>query len=167
MDNDRCSMAHSIEGRFPFLSQKLLSLTFQLPPEWNVATHGIMQEKIMLRQVAAGCLPVSIWQDRVKSPLPVPDARSYHQIVMKRLETEIEQAHQDVWKILNKQVVIEMIDAFRVRAWSVGPNNGESLTSYIALGQPPHVRTAQLFAILTFLRWYELCIEQPERNCYA
>ncbi|MDT4953708.1 MAG: hypothetical protein QOJ02_1846 [Acidobacteriota bacterium] len=164
MDNDRCSMAHSLEGRFPFLSKQMTSLALQLPPEWNIATDGVMQEKILLRRAAANLLPVEIWHDRVKSPLPVPDASSYHHVIARQLEAEVKRAHKDIWEILDRQTVLEMIGAFYVRARSVSPNSGESLTSYIALGEENRVRTAQLFGILTFIRWHEIYIQQTGKE---
>jgi asparagine synthase (glutamine-hydrolysing) len=163
MDNDRCSMAHSIEGRFPFLSRALVSLALNLPPEWNIAEKGIMQEKTLLRQAFKSRLPPEIWRDRIKAPLPVPLAVSYHVKIAQRLLQEIEEAPVAVWDILDKAVVTAMAQSFLTQALTIAKGEaesmGESMTSYIPLGQPLHVRTAHLFAILTFLRWYSLCID--------
>jgi asparagine synthase (glutamine-hydrolysing) len=164
MDNDRCSMAHSIEGRFPFLSRKMVSLGLQLPPAWNIAKDAVMQEKVLFRRAAAGALPIEIWRDRAKSPLPVPHKSSYHEAIARRLSQEIETAHKDVWEILDRQHVLRRIEDFKVRRQSVGTNSGEFLTAYIAMGDEPLVRTAELFAILTFIRWYHLFILEPQRD---
>jgi len=164
MDNDRCSMAHSIEGRFPFLSRKMVSLGLQLPPAWNIATDPVMQEKVLFRCAAAESLPIEIWRDRVKSPLPVPHKSSYHAAIAQHLLQEVDNAHKDVWEILNRQHVLNRIEEFQVRLRSLGTNSGESLTAYIAMGDEPRVRTAELFAILTFLRWYQLFIIGVQRN---
>jgi asparagine synthase (glutamine-hydrolysing) len=168
MDNDRCSMAHSLEGRFPFLSNEMISFALQIPPEWNIAEDGEMQEKVLLRRAASKHLPQAIWRDRLKSPLPVPHAVRYHLLIMKQLSLEIERAGEDLWQILDKETVIQLVDTFDLRALSVAATAGEALTEYIPLEKQLQVRTAQLFAILTFLRWYEMCIQnRKEISCSA
>lgn len=156
MDNDRCSMAHSLEGRFPFLSDRMVSLALQLPPEWNFATSGAMREKLLLRRAASHLIPVEIWRDRSKAPLPVPLAVSYHRIIANRLAYETENASDEVWGILNKKMILGMIRAFGRWIQSVGPAEGDVLTNYIPLGKDLQLRTSHLFATLTFLRWYQM-----------
>jgi asparagine synthetase B (glutamine-hydrolysing) len=168
MDNDRCSMAHSLEGRFPFLSNDIVSLALQLPPSWNIPKDDATSEKVLLRRAAAHRLPVAIWRDREKSPLPVPDATAYAGIIVRRLELETEKASSDVWEILNRAHVLLRINQFKELMLNSGTASGQSLTSYIALGAKPRVRTAELFGILSFLRWYDLFVatSRKDPSCY-
>lgn len=169
MDNDRCSMAHGIEGRFPYLSRKMVSLGLQLPPSWNIAEDGALQEKVLFRRAGAAHLPPEIWRDRAKSPLPVPHQSAYHAKIADRLGDELNKAHRSVWEILDREAIVNRIESFNQRLRSVDGTSGESLTAYIGLDEKPHVRTAELFAILTFLRWYDLLLVQPrkESSCQA
>jgi asparagine synthase (glutamine-hydrolysing) len=164
MDNDRCSMAHSIEGRFPFLSRQMVRLGLQLPPSWNIGSDEVMREKLLLRRAAATSLPEQIWRDREKSPLPVPHQNSYHARIANRLAHEVETAHSSIWEILDRQEILKRIEGFNVHMKSLHRKSGELLTAYIPLTDKPRVRTAELFAILTFLRWYHLRVIEPRKD---
>jgi asparagine synthetase B (glutamine-hydrolysing) len=169
MDNDRCSMAHSIEGRFPFLSAPVVSLALQLPPRWNIAyNEDVLREKVLLRRAVADSLPAAIWRDREKSPLPVPDDTAYARLIVRQLDLEIERADADVWEILDRTHLLSRIHEFKNVMLTAGSDDGQSLTAYIALGAAPRVRTAELFGILTFLRWYDLFFATPRKDpsCY-
>ena len=65
---DRMAMAHSVEGRFPFLDHRLVDLAFRLPDHWKI--RGL-DEKHILKRVAAGYLPASIARRR-KQPYRAP-----------------------------------------------------------------------------------------------
>jgi asparagine synthase (glutamine-hydrolysing) len=164
--NDRCSMAHSIEGRFPFLSASLVSFALRVPPAWNIAGTGPtdcggMKEKILMRQAASESLPPAIWRDRDKAPLPVPQMATYHLRIAERLQYELETADNEVWQWLDRDWVLNLVAAFKSRAEAsvnLSDRAGEHLTAYIALDEELSVRTAQLFSILTFIRWHTLCL---------
>ncbi len=66
-------MAHSVEGRFPFLDYRVVELCNQLPPDWKL--RGL-NEKYMLRQLAREWLPEEIWKRR-KRPYRAPIHRSF------------------------------------------------------------------------------------------
>ncbi len=165
MVNDRCSMAHSLEGRFPFLARRVVTLAWQLPPEWNIGDSGGPQEKVLLRYASRHRLPQEIWQHRAKSPLPVPQDVAYHRAIAHRLAVEIEGAPSEVWDWLNRDAIVQMISCFRERVDHVGSYEGDALMAYIPLGDRPVVRTVNLFAILSFLRWCEVCLGlEPKRS---
>lgn len=58
---DRMTMAHSIEGRVPFLDQQMVELAFRLPPQWKLRRKN-RAEKDLLRRSFAGILPEAILQ---------------------------------------------------------------------------------------------------------
>jgi asparagine synthase (glutamine-hydrolysing) len=70
---DRVGMAHSVEGRFPFLDYRVVEFCSQLPPE--VKLFGL-NEKFLLRRLASKWLPDEIWQRR-KRPYRAPIHRSF------------------------------------------------------------------------------------------
>ncbi|HEB64304.1 MAG TPA: asparagine synthase (glutamine-hydrolyzing) [Chloroflexi bacterium] len=70
---DRPGMAHSIEGRFPFLDYRIVEFGNRLPPDLKV--YGLI-EKWILKQVGRRYLPPEIWQ-RPKRPYRAPIQASF------------------------------------------------------------------------------------------
>ena len=70
---DRMLMAHSVEGRFPFLDRRLVALAESLPPAYKLK---VLDEKHVLKRSAAGLVPKSILE-RKKQPYRAPDALSF------------------------------------------------------------------------------------------
>jgi asparagine synthase (glutamine-hydrolysing) len=70
---DRVAMAHSVEGRFPFLDYRMVEFCNRLPSKLKL--RGL-NEKWLLRQVASKLLPADIWQRR-KRPYRAPIHRSF------------------------------------------------------------------------------------------
>lgn len=70
---DRMLMAHSVEGRFPFLDVCVARLASSLPPEYKLR---VLDEKHVLKRAAAGLVPDSIVR-RKKQPYRAPDALSF------------------------------------------------------------------------------------------
>ena len=66
-------MAHSVEGRFPFLDPDLVELANSLPPAYKL--RGL-DEKHVLKRAAAGLVPDEIIR-RPKQPYRAPDALSF------------------------------------------------------------------------------------------
>ena len=66
-------MAHSIEGRFPFLDVRLVEFCNSLPPALKL--RGLT-EKYLLKQLGKQWLPQEIWQ-RAKRPYRAPIHRSF------------------------------------------------------------------------------------------
>jgi len=72
---DRMSMAHSVEGRYPFLDHRLVEKTFYYPDKFKL--NGFSQKHI-LRKSFKEQIPVSIL-DRPKMPYQAPDLKSFYQ----------------------------------------------------------------------------------------
>jgi asparagine synthase (glutamine-hydrolysing) len=70
---DRMLMAHSVEGRFPFLDVNVVALAASLPPEHKLR---VLDEKHVLKRAAKGLVPESILR-RKKQPYRAPDALSF------------------------------------------------------------------------------------------
>jgi len=70
---DRMLMAHSVEGRFPYLDRDVIALADSLPDGYKLAG---LDEKHVLKRVAADLLPADILA-RKKQPYRAPDALSF------------------------------------------------------------------------------------------
>jgi asparagine synthase (glutamine-hydrolysing) len=70
---DRMAMAHSVEGRFPFLDHRVVEFCNRLPP--NLKLRGLT-EKWLLKQLGKDLVPADIWQ-RPKQPYRAPIHRSF------------------------------------------------------------------------------------------
>ncbi len=70
---DRMLMAHSVEGRFPFLDAQVMDFCNGLPPRYKIAG---LTEKYLLKRMARGMIPSEII-DRQKQPYRAPDAISF------------------------------------------------------------------------------------------
>jgi len=70
---DRMLMAHSVEGRFPFLDHHVVEFCNGLPPSYKLR---VLDEKHLLKRAAAGLIPDAILR-RPKQPYRAPDAPSF------------------------------------------------------------------------------------------
>ena len=70
---DRMLMAHSVEGRFPFLDRRVAALAESLPPKYKLRA---LDEKHVLKRAAAELVPAEILS-RPKQPYRAPDALSF------------------------------------------------------------------------------------------
>jgi asparagine synthase (glutamine-hydrolysing) len=70
---DRMLMAHSVEGRFPFLDADVVELANSLPAAFKL---HVLDEKHVLKKVAAGLVPDEVIL-RPKQPYRAPDALSF------------------------------------------------------------------------------------------
>ena len=70
---DRMLMAHSVEGRFPFLDPGVVAAAAALPDEQKLCG---LDEKHVLKRAAAGLVPASVLT-RKKQPYRAPDALAF------------------------------------------------------------------------------------------
>jgi asparagine synthase (glutamine-hydrolysing) len=70
---DRMAMAHSVEGRYPFLDYRVVEFAAKLPDSLKLK---VLNEKYLLKQACKGLIPDSILK-RVKQPYRAPDSRCF------------------------------------------------------------------------------------------
>jgi len=70
---DRMAMAHSVEGRYPFLDYRVVEFATKLPPNLKMK---VLDQKHLLKHAANGLIPPSI-QNRHKQPYRAPDGKSF------------------------------------------------------------------------------------------
>lgn len=159
IDNDRCSMAFSLEGRFPFLNKRVIDVALRIAPKLQIGTeYG--QEKAILRLAFKDVLPEQIWKHRKKAPLPSPLNVAYHFKVDKALKAMIKAVPDSIWEVLDRKCIEHMSAEFHKKLRAIessgsGEFDGEELTRYIPLSQKRELRTPQMFGILTLLIWWK------------
>lgn len=72
---DRVSLAHSVEGRVPYLDHRIIEFANTLPPRYKL--QGL-HEKVVLRRALQRQLPETIL-NRVKQPYRAPDSSCFFQ----------------------------------------------------------------------------------------
>jgi len=70
---DRMTLAHSVEGRFPFLDHRLAELAARIPPRLKMKA---VDEKHILKRAARKLVPKSVLE-RSKQPYRAPDSESF------------------------------------------------------------------------------------------
>jgi asparagine synthase (glutamine-hydrolysing) len=70
---DRVAMAHSVEGRFPFLDHRVVDFAASLPPRLKMK---VLNEKYILKLAARSIVPAAITR-RSKQPYRAPDAKCF------------------------------------------------------------------------------------------
>ncbi|WP_419913683.1 asparagine synthase (glutamine-hydrolyzing) [Hoeflea sp.] len=70
---DRMSMAHSVEGRYPFLDHRLVEFAARIPPQMKLRA---LREKHILRESVKDILPKTI-SNRPKQPYRAPDSQCF------------------------------------------------------------------------------------------
>ena len=71
--SDRMAMAHSVEGRFPFLDYRVFEFASKLPANLKMK---VLNQKYLLKKAFAGVIPASITR-RPKQPYRAPDGKSF------------------------------------------------------------------------------------------
>jgi asparagine synthase (glutamine-hydrolysing) len=71
--SDRMAMAHSVEGRFPFLDYRVFEFASKLPASLKMK---VLNQKYLLKKAFAGLIPDSITR-RPKQPYRAPDGKSF------------------------------------------------------------------------------------------
>jgi asparagine synthase (glutamine-hydrolysing) len=67
------AMAHSVEGRFPFLDYRVVEFAATIPPRLKMK---VLNEKYILKRAAGQLIPPSV-RTRPKQPYRAPDAKSF------------------------------------------------------------------------------------------
>ncbi len=71
--SDRMAMAHSVEGRYPFLDYRVVEFASKLPARLKMK---VLNQKYLLKKAFSGMIPDSITR-RPKQPYRAPDGKSF------------------------------------------------------------------------------------------
>ncbi len=106
---DRMAMAHSVEGRYPFLDHRLVAFAAKLPPTLKMK---VLDQKHLLKQASRGLIPDSI-RERHKQPYRAPEGKSFFTSSEPYVEQMLssERTHQD--QVFNPQAVHALVTKFK------------------------------------------------------
>lgn len=82
---DRMAMAHSVEGRYPFLDHRVVEFAAKIPPNLKMK---VLDQKRLLKLASDGLIPPSIRQ-RPKQPYRAPDGKSFFSPAMPEYAEEM------------------------------------------------------------------------------
>ena len=106
---DRMAMAHSVEGRYPFLDYRVVEFAAKLPPNLKMK---VLDQKHLLKQAANGLIPASI-QKRHKQPYRAPDGKSFFTRTRDYVEHVLCRETIEGHRIFNSQAVSGLVAKFK------------------------------------------------------
>jgi asparagine synthase (glutamine-hydrolysing) len=107
---DRMGMAHSVEGRFPFLDYRVIEFSNELPPRLKL--NGLA-EKYILKKLAQKWLPEEIWR-REKQPYRAPIHRSFfNEETPDYVDTLLSRQSLNEAGLFNSESVKQMVEKIR------------------------------------------------------
>jgi asparagine synthase (glutamine-hydrolysing) len=86
---DRMAMAHSVEGRYPFLDYRVVEFAAKLPPNLKMK---VLDQKHLLKRASNGLIPASI-RRRPKQPYRAPEGKSFFTSGMPEYANELLSSH--------------------------------------------------------------------------
>jgi asparagine synthase (glutamine-hydrolysing) len=125
---DRMAMAHSVEGRFPFLDYRVVEFASRLPVSLKMK---VLNEKYLLKRCAAGLIPPSVAK-RHKQPYRAPEGCSFLQPAAREYVEELlspEQIRRD--GIFDGPAVGMLLDKFRKGA-AIGIKDNMGLVGIVS-----------------------------------
>jgi len=125
---DRMAMAHSVEGRFPFLDHRVVEFASRLPVPLKMK---VLNEKYLLKRCAAGLIPPSVLK-RHKQPYRAPEACSFLQPAAREYMEELlspEQIRRD--GIFDERAVALLQDKFR-KGGAIGIKDNMGLVGIVS-----------------------------------
>jgi asparagine synthase (glutamine-hydrolysing) len=125
---DRMAMAHSVEGRFPFLDHRVVEFASKLPVSLKMK---VLNEKYLLKRCAAGLIPPSI-ATRHKQPYRAPEACSFLQPAAREYMDDLlspEQIRHD--GIFDAPAVTKLVDKFR-NGTAIGTKDNMGLVGIVS-----------------------------------
>ena len=127
---DRVGMAHSVEGRFPFLDHRLLELAARMPPQIKMK---VLNEKYILKRAARDLVPESV-RKRAKQPYRAPDIDAFFAHGKSRLPYVEEMLAPDRIRqngIFNPEAVGKLRDKLR-RSGAIGVKDNMALVGILS-----------------------------------
>jgi asparagine synthase (glutamine-hydrolysing) len=125
---DRVAMAHSVEGRFPFLDHRVVEFASRLPVSLKMK---VLNEKYLLKRCAAGLIPPSVAK-RHKQPYRAPEACSFLQPAAREYMQELlspEQIRRD--GVFDGSAVAMLLEKFRKGA-AIGIKDNMGLVGVVS-----------------------------------
>ncbi len=108
---DRMAMAHSVEGRYPFLDHRVVEFSTKLTPRLKMR---VLDEKHLLKRIGIGLIPESI-RKRHKQPYRAPDGKSFFGSSETYVEEMLSPHRIKRDGIFDPQAVTALVSKFKAR----------------------------------------------------
>jgi asparagine synthase (glutamine-hydrolysing) len=106
---DRMAMAHSIEGRYPFLDHRVVEFASKLSPTLKMK---VLDQKHLLKRAAQGFIPESILS-RPKQPYRAPEGKSFFSSQETYVQEMLSPEAIQQYRIFNPQAVSSLVAKFK------------------------------------------------------
>lgn len=106
---DRMAMAHSVEGRYPFLDHRVVEFAAKLPPQLKMK---VLDQKHLLKRAASGRIPESITR-RPKQPYRAPDGASFFARSIDYVEELLSEGSITRYGVFDSQAVRALVTKFK------------------------------------------------------
>ena len=118
---DRVAMAHSVEGRFPFLDHRVVEFAARLPARLKIK---VLDEKYLLKRGADGLVPRSV-RERPKQPYRAPEGKCFFAGPLDYVDALLSPKRVEEDGLFNPFAVQKLVGKFRQgRATGFGDNMG-------------------------------------------
>jgi asparagine synthase (glutamine-hydrolysing) len=125
---DRVAMAHSVEGRFPFLDHRVVEFAAGLPPSLKMK---VLNEKHLLKLCAKDLIPASV-RRRSKQPYRAPDGKSFfHDTRLDYVDELLSPERVRADGIFHPQAVGKLVQKFR-DGKAIGIKDNMALTGILS-----------------------------------
>jgi asparagine synthase (glutamine-hydrolysing) len=125
---DRVAMAHSVEGRFPFLDYRVVEFASRLPVSLKMK---VLNEKYLLKSCAEGLIPASV-RARSKQPYRAPEGSSFLGRAARDYVDDLLSPEQiRRYGIFDPAAVSRLLDKFR-RGVAIGIKDNMSLVGIVS-----------------------------------
>jgi asparagine synthase (glutamine-hydrolysing) len=140
---DRVGMAHSVEGRFPFLDHRVVEMAARIPPKQKMK---VLNEKYILKKATGELIPASA-RTRAKQPYRAPDVDAFFS------QGKAREAY-----------IADLLDPERIRRDGVfNPNAVSKLCAKVQSGAPIGIKdNMALTAVLSTQLWLQEFIYAPK-----
>ena len=106
---DRMAMAHSVEGRFPFLDYRVVAFAAKLPPRLKMK---VLNQKYLLKRAVEGLIPPRI-QRRYKQPYRAPDGKSFFARPVAYVDEILSRETVKQFRVFQPQMVAGLVGKFK------------------------------------------------------
>ena len=125
---DRMAMAHSVEGRFPFLDYRVVDFAARIPPNLKMK---VLNEKYLLKRCASGLVPSSVLQ-RSKQPYRAPEGSCFFRGARRDyVDTLLSPARIAQDGIFNPRAVDRLVDKFH-QGRAIGSKDNMALVGVLS-----------------------------------
>ncbi|MBI2816964.1 MAG: asparagine synthase (glutamine-hydrolyzing) [Acidobacteria bacterium] len=126
---DRMAMAHSIEGRFPFLDHRVVQLAASIPPRLKMKA---LNEKYILKRCAKRLVPDCV-TERPKQPYRAPEGKSFFRGArgLDYVEAALSPEHIRRTGLFDSAAVCALVNKFR-EGRAIGIKDNMALTGIVS-----------------------------------